>query len=1115
MKHIYTVLLVFAFSITQIKTLFAQTPEYGITVIVHGFAGFGDLDPSWRDLAQSIAKRAGNAVIYKNNPTNGRLIQLTTAGAGNGEIILLYDWADLSDNGILNLPNNPSGVEYNDKGYLEAGADNLFATLLTPSINLINSNRPIHVIGHSRGCVLSLQVFHRLLYYFPNRQIEHFSLLDPHPTRNLDATLPCIYPNPSGSEHEFFIQLPNNIVKADNHFRADGQYERLLEISNGSWDWRVFLGSFDGINVKGIGNFNRRLNEPIIASGSSSQAGGSHSGVHEWFRGTIDQDIQRPNWYGQGVFDTLSHIFETSPTNNYRSLVGYNYSRLSGNYNNSNFLPAQHKLSINALNLRLGQHKGVPIPITPDWVFNGDFIRAGAGWILNGGSSNVDDESMFRPILFDPVFGRYASLNGHGSKITHSYCFFGHYESNINDKFKYLQFSIRVPSATATTNPKLNIIFYNDDGIEISRRIIVLVENNRWQTTHQAIPEILRGKVGKFRFEVENTADVDLDNITFSVCRPDCDCNDIPLPPTNLSANSISLNNSVTLNWSDNETTETGYIIQQSVGTATNWVTIASLPPNTTTHSLSGLQNNTTYWYRIRATENCLSSEYNVFNSVRFETYTLNKIINTLEYFIDLDPGFGNGTPVIITASGSIEHDFTVPLTGISEGIHTLYVRAKDNNNRWSNIHSQVFLKTAGVGGILRIEKLEYFIDEDPGFGIGTDVPLSNIANLKQPEVNFVVNLDNTRDGVHILYIRAKDSGGKWSMLFSRPFVRLQGIGGNTEVAKLEYFIDTDPGFGLGTDMPITAATSLDKQFSVDLSAVTNGVHTLYVRTKDNKGKWSSLFIRPFMKIMGQGGQPIITQLEYYFDTDPGLGNGTSIAVTPSASVNISRNVSLAALSTGKHRLYIRAKDGNELWSHIFYDTVHINPTWVVPVELSQFTVQLVKNNGLLKWVTQSEKNTNVFEIERSIDATKFNKIGEVKGFGNSNAVKNYTFTDKFLEGNQVYYYRLKIVDLDGSSTYSEIKSLYLTNEKKFSATIFPNPNDGVFSVILKGSIDTKLPINVSIIDLQGKSILSLNNVPILSDNMFNIDLKDVVSGAYYLVIRNGAQLISQQVVKY
>jgi Secretion system C-terminal sorting domain len=489
--------------------------------------------------------------------------------------------------------------------------------------------------------------------------------------------------------------------------------------------------------------------------------------------------------------------------------------------------------------------------------------------------------------------------------------------------------------------------------------------------------------------------------------------------------------------------------------------------------------------------------------------------IEQVEYFFDKDPGFGNGTSVTLTEGQTIDLSFAANTTGLSAGVHVVHIRAKDNGGNWSNVHAQAFIKTVGVGDILRLEKIEYFLDEDPGLGLGTDVSLGNIGNFSLSQTNFVVNLNNVREGVHMLYVRAKDSGGKWSTVFSRPFICLQGIGGNTEISRLEYFIDTDPGLDLGIEVPITAAASLDKQFSVDLSAVSNGVHTLYVRTKDNKGKWSSIFISPFVKLVGAGGQPVITQIEYYFDTDPGLGNGTTVTITPVASANITSNISLAHLSNGRHTLYIRGKDGNQRWSHIFQDTVHVNPTWILPVELSEFTVQLVKKEGLLKWSTQSEKNTRLFEIERSIDATHFNKIGEVKSLGNSSTVKNYSFTDNFLESNKVHYYRLKIVDLDGSSTYSEIKSLYLVEKKKFSATIFPNPNDGLFSIILNGSIDTQLPVQVSVIDLQGKVIMTMNNISILSDNLFHVDLKDIASGAYYLVIKNGAQLISQSVVKY
>jgi hypothetical protein len=53
---------------------------------------------------------------------------------------------------------------------------------------------------------------------------------------------------------------------------------------------------------------------------------------------------------------------------------------------------------------------------------------------------------------------------------------------------------------------------------------------------------------------------------------------------------------------------------------------------------------------------------------------------------------------------------------------------------------------------------------------------------------------------------------------------------------------------------------------------------------------------------------------EYFFDTDPGVGGGTALVVTPGDSILFSGNIPTASLSNGFHFLYVRSKDSNGKW---------------------------------------------------------------------------------------------------------------------------------------------------------------------------------------------------------
>ena len=138
-----------------------------------------------------------------------------------------------------------------------------------------------------------------------------------------------------------------------------------------------------------------------------------------------------------------------------------------------------------------------------------------------------------------------------------------------------------------------------------------------------------------------------------------------------------------------------------------------------------------------------------------------------------------------------------------------------------------------------------------------------------------------------------------------------------SNIVNLEYFVDTDPGFGNGTSVSITPATNISNiVFNVPLGSFTPGLHTLYTRSKDANGKWSITNSKLFYK-SGTTSSPVnITRLEYFFDTDPGVGNGTNIPITPGVNLqNINYSADISVLTIGIHYLFVRSKDANGKWS--------------------------------------------------------------------------------------------------------------------------------------------------------------------------------------------------------
>lgn len=115
-----------------------------------------------------------------------------------------------------------------------------------------------------------------------------------------------------------------------------------------------------------------------------------------------------------------------------------------------------------------------------------------------------------------------------------------------------------------------------------------------------------------------------------------------------------------------------------------------------------------------------------------------------------------------------------------------------------------------------------------------------------------------------------------------------------------------------------------------------------------------------------------------------------------------------------------------------------------LPVELSDFTVTSENRAANLSWTTTSESNSSHFEVQHSFDAKSWREIGRVKSKGTGSSLQRYGFIHDTPSGG-INYYRLRMVDLDGSSGLGTIKSLEFPMQT--NTEVFPNPAGDIFSI--------------------------------------------------------------------
>lgn len=293
-------------------------------------------------------------------------------------------------------------------------------------------------------------------------------------------------------------------------------------------------------------------------------------------------------------------------------------------------------------------------------------------------------------------------------------------------------------------------------------------------------------------------------------------------------------------------------------------------------------------------------------------------LVEELEYFFDSDPGYGMGTVFpAFSAASMVEEMENVSTASLTVGFHTLFVRAKAVGGVWGIPESRlVFVDETGSGVIL-VEEVEYFFDTDPGYGMGAKFTSFTAANT----INQVENLSTASltAGFHTLFIRAKSVGNTWGVPESRlVYVDPTGAG-LVEVEEVEYFFDTDPGYGMGTKFTaFTASSIINELESVSTAALSTGFHTLFVRAKSVGNTWGIPESRLMYADPSGNVNADIVAIEYFFDTDPGVGMATLVSVTtPGFNITEMFDVLASNVPLGQHILVVRAQNADGVWGMI------------------------------------------------------------------------------------------------------------------------------------------------------------------------------------------------------
>ena len=267
--------------------------------------------------------------------------------------------------------------------------------------------------------------------------------------------------------------------------------------------------------------------------------------------------------------------------------------------------------------------------------------------------------------------------------------------------------------------------------------------------------------------------------------------------------------------------------------------------------------------------------------------------ITAAEYFLDADPGAGNGTPLSVGASGAVVN-FTANIpTSLSPGFHFLAIRVKGPDGIWGLFEKRGFYISSSAVDAGNITAAEYFIDTDPGVGNGTAISVGASAAI----VNFTAAIPTSvAPGFHFLSIRVKGADGVWGLYEKRGFYVSSSAVDASDITAAEYFFDADPGVGNATPLTVTTPGAVVTQtFLIPDPGLSLGTHNLSIRVKGSDGKWGLYEYRQFT--IGNSTISCPSNVS----VTAGTGQCTSVVnnIDPTIDPPQSYNYSLSGATTG------------------------------------------------------------------------------------------------------------------------------------------------------------------------------------------------------------------------
>jgi hypothetical protein len=208
------------------------------------------------------------------------------------------------------------------------------------------------------------------------------------------------------------------------------------------------------------------------------------------------------------------------------------------------------------------------------------------------------------------------------------------------------------------------------------------------------------------------------------------------------------------------------------------------------------------------------------------------------------------------------------------------------------------------------------------------------------------------------------------------------------------------------------------------------------------------------------------------------------------------------------------SSETERMYSFYFRDFEYNAPQQsTLPVILESFDAKLVSDKVILNWVADLEQSFSHYIVERSTDGKVYNDATIIFGYAGYTQNASYTYTEAVRKGSAgLVYYRLKMVDIDGSYRYSAIRILRLNNsDQSVAITTFPNP----VASELRITIPRQWQDQKVVYDMYSTNgTIVKRHISYHASQTESLNVSDMAAGTYIIKLTSGTESAVQQIVK-